>query len=80
MGGLSVFADQSLDGSRHCGTQNLAASQVSFSLLRLLAEIVAVIGMENLNLAGSGDGISLCGRFVCLYFSHFFNILSVWYD
>jgi hypothetical protein len=45
---------------------------VSLSLAVLLAEIVAVIGMINLDLAGSGDGISFGRSLMRLDLSHVF--------
>ena len=66
-----VLTDQSLDVSSHCGAEDLAASEVSLSLSSLLAEVMTVVGMEYLYLAGTGNSKSLGRRLVCLDLSHF---------
>lgn len=46
---------------------------MSLSLLCLLTEIMAVVGMKYLYLTGACNSESLGGRLMCLYLSHFFT-------
>ena len=72
MWSLSVAADKSLDIRSHCGAEYLTVSQMSLPLLRLLSEIVTVIGMICFYLTGARNGEPFGGSLVCLDLSHFF--------
>jgi hypothetical protein len=51
-------------------------NQITFLLLSLLCQNVAVVSVMSLDLTCSGETESLLGTGVCLYFWHFFIEIS----
>lgn len=68
--GNNLFADELLDVGSHGLAEDLAGTQMSLALLSLVAEVVAVIGMEHLHLAGSRNGEPFRGRLMRFDLAH----------
>jgi hypothetical protein len=72
-----LFLNKTSDVISHLALYVRCGTEVSLSLLILLAELVTALCVVHLYFTGSGNGKSFGRRFMCFDLSHFENSLSV---